>query len=290
MAKAKKNLSFWKELGRMFGLWNLRELQRARWGLMGLGIILVVFIIPGAFLGGVGFKVKLAVLEIGLILALVFGLLLFLSRAALGVEIAAILKKNKNFRKKPAEEIEAAAESYIRLAAGILCSIIAAGLIAVWLPAHKNPLFAVLFLLAMLVFCTYTVWRKGKVWWPKVILGLAVATLLISLSAIYLPKKTEAMIEKVNNLEKPAATAATTTTPVPPTFQEFHLNAGEKMPTVHVEKTARVHSNKPWAIAGISQDYDMPAEWSSLQSQDSDPGSLTWVKGKENGTTLKIYK
>ncbi len=140
---------------RMFGLWHREEFYRLRNSLIVAIAVAAIFIIPGAFLGAISWTLKVVWIEIGMLIITITSLSLAFYRIPIGIELNAFIKKAEGSKCKPA--ITDGAETYIRIVAGFLASELAVSLIALWLPAHKNPAMAFMALLVPMVLITYTI-------------------------------------------------------------------------------------------------------------------------------------
>ncbi|TSC60654.1 MAG: hypothetical protein G01um1014107_265 [Parcubacteria group bacterium Gr01-1014_107] len=176
-----------------FGLWNVREFRRARDSLIMSVATVLVFIIPGAFLGGWSWMAKVIWMEIGLVAIAIHSLYLAYHRAAFGAEIGVAVEiaygtgRGGNWLRGVAFTGVEGGLRYVRFIAALLASELAAGLAVLWLPAHRDPVMALLLLPAIMIFVTYAVWKKGELWWPEFTQFIAAFTLVVSLVAILVP-------------------------------------------------------------------------------------------------------
>jgi len=195
--------------------WHKVELRRLRNSMAAVVVVPLLFIVPGMFLGGVSWQLKLAFIQMGIWLATFFLLWLSWRRLLIGVEIATLLENGKP-KQSLVGDVRDGVDDYLRLVAGVLASEITAGFIALWLPAHKNPLIAALLFCVAMVFITYTIWQKGKLVWPKLVYRLAIFTLIASLASIFFAQTTN----EVSNRLKPDERVANIVREILPTDQE----------------------------------------------------------------------
>jgi len=189
----------------ILALWHVRECRRLRDSII-VAFVVAVLLLPAAFLGAISWSLKLGALMILIFISTVCTLSLAYYRSIMAIEISATIQRVK----KPGllRAAGAGVEDYIRLVAAILASETTVGLIAIWLPAHKNPLMAILLMPTVMALITYAIWQKrGKFWWPKLVYGLAIFTLIISLVTIFFPRSTTEIARRVRLDERIAATA-----------------------------------------------------------------------------------
>lgn len=175
----------------ILGDWHRIEFRRLRNSAVLIILTPLLFILPGAFLGGISWELKLSVLGLGMVIVSVELFWLAWRRLIIGAELGTVIELA--YTTRPAEEIgllrtpARGAELYIRLVAAILTSELAASLAAIWLPAHRDPVMALLLLPAIMIFTTYAIWQKGELWWPEFTQFIAAFTLVVSLVAILVP-------------------------------------------------------------------------------------------------------
>lgn len=172
------------------GIWHKVEFRNMKNSAITIVLIPLLLIIPGAFLGAVSWGMKVAVVQIGMWVSVVAALWLAWKRAAIGAELAALINAVYPVaeRRRFTGDVREGAYDYIRLVAAILASEIAAGFIALWLPAHQNPAMALLVLPVTIAFVTYTIWQEGRFWWPTLVHWLTWFTLIASVFAVFLPR------------------------------------------------------------------------------------------------------
>lgn len=177
-------------LGSMSGNWNRREIRRTRNSALVIVLVPLLLIIPGAFLGGWNWGAKVAVIQIGMWISVFVSIWLAWRRVPIGAELSVLLSATDSEKagREFTGDLREGVYDYIRLVAAILASEIAAGFIALWLPAHQNPAMALLLLPVTIAFVTYTIWQEGRFWWPALVHWLTWFTLVTSVLAVFLPK------------------------------------------------------------------------------------------------------
>lgn len=190
-------------LGVIFGNWNRREFQRSRNSALAIVIIPLFFIIPGAFLGGWNWGAKVAVIQIGMWISVFASIWLAWRRVPIGAELSVLLSATdpEKAEREFTGDLREGVYNYIRLVAAILASEIAAGFIALWLPAHQNPAMALILLPVTIAFVTYTVWQDGRYWWPALVHWLTWFTLTVSVFAVFLPDTAKEAAEYLQKID-----------------------------------------------------------------------------------------
>lgn len=177
-------------LGGVVALWHERSFRRLRDSIILTIITATVFILPGAFLGGMSPTLKVVWLEIGIMIALGVALYLAACRFVIGAEIATLVEAHRNQPGQggPITTPVEGAVGYVQAVAAFAASIAASGVIAIYIPAHRNPPAAFLFLIGVIMLIFHAVWMSGTLKWPKIVWWLAVFTIFFSLLLILVPK------------------------------------------------------------------------------------------------------
>jgi hypothetical protein len=245
-------VGFLRTIWSILRVWHQVELRSIRNSAVAMVIVPLVFIIPGVFLGAVSWTWKLIVIQIGIWTATIFLLWLAWRRLLIGSELVTIFVTTDPRLKQPiSADARKGVEDYLRLVAAILASEITVGLIALWLPAHKNPLMATLILPAVMVFITHAIWQKGKSRWPSLVYKLAIFTLIASLTTIFFPQGMTEMSRRVR-LDERIASAAREALPLP----------GEK--NERKEKEAGVPQPRVAESAIFKTILASPEEWEKI--------------------------
>lgn len=175
-------------LGEIRVIWrlNLREFYRLRNNLRA-ALLLGGLIFVGMFLGVIGMRVKIVFLELSIIVLSVFLFRIAINRAAFGIEIASAIEKAKASKPGLKDVLVSGADRYIKFIAAILASEITMGLLAIWLPAHKNPTSAVLIIISAMVLVCYALWQGSEMkWWKKMVYLTAIETIIAAVIPLYM--------------------------------------------------------------------------------------------------------
>jgi len=292
------------------------ESQKVKKSLIGMVVFPLIFIIPGAFLGGISWALKLIVVQLGIWIATFYLLRLSRKRLLDGLGIATglelISQKTKYSFHSLIDDVRGGIGGYVRLVAAVLASEIAVGFIALWLPGHKNPLMVPLILLAAMALITHTIWQRGKLWWPKLVYRLAIFTLIASVVSIFLPQFTSEVARRAR-LDERLTNAAIKVMPLPgekppavqqqPAVEQFSLPYSDELKKEGKEQEGistveagpgtyhRLWANKPYMAVSVQMDgtknlYNMPAGWESWTG--AEPAGRLRLIAKEKGTIVKI--
>lgn len=165
------------------------------------GVLLpLLFIVPGAFLGGWSWSLKVWFIGTGIMIAAFFLLWLAWRRALIGIGGGTLWAgRNGRLRDIGDETVFAGIGNYIRIIAGVVASEIAFGFIALALPAHVNPTLAILLLPACLGIGAYAAWQGGVTFlpslvWAAIIMVVLVVVVLL-LTQAFLPDSYKAVEE-----------------------------------------------------------------------------------------------
>jgi hypothetical protein len=142
-----------------------------------LGVVVpLLFIVPGAFLGGISWQLKQATMLCGISLATIYLLYLAWRGAIVGIGISILMKGGDDIRSSVAD----GALGYIRFVSAIIASEIAVGLMLLPFPAHRDPLLALFLIPTGIAAGSYALWQGGVAFWPHIVWR----TILIALAGI----------------------------------------------------------------------------------------------------------
>lgn len=164
-------------------------------------------------------------------------------------------------------------------------SVLAYGVYLFFVPVSNNRLLVLPLIGAVgaMAFFAISGVRGTVVRWATRV--LAVIAIVITIAFFFSGKK-----EAGAQAREPVAAVQ-----IAPRVEEFTLNTGEEKPTVLVGPGTihRVQANKAWVGIGAQPDgkvleYPMPA--GSSRWGGSEPEDLFWVRGVEDGTTLRFER
>lgn len=165
------------------GIFNLHraEAYRVRASII-YGIIAPFFLIVlAAFIGAWSWNLKAGFLTVVMVCEAGFLLWLGIQRIFLGTELEWFFGGAEFSR----DAVVDAAESYVRLVAALVASEIAACFIVLLIPAHTNPVLALLLVPATICLVTYAIWIGGVTRWPDIVYWMALGTFLVVVPTLW---------------------------------------------------------------------------------------------------------
>ncbi len=271
-------MEFLTTIGDISWLVTRRELRRLRDSVL-VGIaVAAFFILPGAFLGGVNLDLKMVWLGIGMVVIAGAVISLAYYRTPGGLTLGAAIDEAIAKRPGLVTTVAGGGRRYVRFVAGFLTSELGAGLIAFWLPGHQYPVMTLFLIPITMVIITYVIWKGGSGWWPKLVWRLTIATLVIAVAAIFLPRLSRLVMARAGRIEdrilcviedtrpecpRSAPRAAQPTSVSTYTLRPGQLvytkeQVGDGFPELEFQATK---SFVVWAAGpgGLPKKYDMPA-------------------------------
>lgn len=183
--------------------WTLKELSEVRETILTLTVPPAFFLCGAAFAGTQGWGLKVLAVQFVWFFVIPMTILFAWRRLPLGVAVSVALSATApESSGSLTEDVRTGGEDYIRFAAAVLASEIAAGHIVLWLPLHTDWAMASLLLPTVVLFVAWTVWRDVEArWWPRITYGLVVFTFIAAIGTIlvrgYLPMATTAALHQL---------------------------------------------------------------------------------------------
>lgn len=289
--------------------WHTIEFRRLRNSIVAGVVMPLASLLFASIVGAWSWSAKLIFIEIELFGAAICLIWLAYRRTPLAMEIATAIRVARDpALRNPVD----AAYDYLRLVAAVIASELAVGLLVLWLPVHRNYPMSFLALATVMIFITYTIWRKGAFWWPKLVYRLAIFTLIAALFSIILPQtsviigrlgggideKIAGKLECIENSNLPQCkpTPAPAVAPVPTAIappEVFVLEVGKVIQTVEIRPGThhQLQSNKKFIAVSIQPDgserkYEMPVGTSYWNG--AAPWGRLLLEAIEDGTRVKI--